>query len=107
MGVSFMTTFHFAVEFSTFARNRLTCAPPRKLRLRLLILSLQACETGSAGDGTTAENVLRVLCGAVGAKSGWPVSGLSQTWLADALPLRNERSSRKNTWRFFPQRTVR
>ena len=38
---------------------------------------------------------MRALWGAVGARSGLPVSGLSQTWLAEALALRKERSSRK------------
>ena len=102
-----MTTFHFAFEVSTARRKRLRCALPRKVRLGLLSLSLQACETGWESEGMTAANTLRVLCGAVGARSGWPVSGLSQMPPADALALRKERSSRKNISRFLPQRKLR
>ena len=102
-----MTTFHVAFERLTSLTNRLSCACRGRFGLGLLILSLQACETGWAREGTSAAKALRMFCGAVGARSGWPVSGLSQTWLADALPLRNERSSRKKSWRFLPQRTVR
>src|SRR6185295_13696565 len=102
-----MTTFQFAVEPLTASRNRVSCAPPRNVWFRLLIASLQVCETGLERDGTIAEKKLRVLCGAVGARSGWPVSGLSHLWFADAFALRNERSSRKKISRFLPQRKLR
>src|SRR5438477_5659651 len=104
-----MTTFHFAVEALTWSMKRLSCGLPRKVRFGSLILFLQAWETGVLRPvaGSTAPKAFRTFCGAVGARSGWPVLGLSQTWFAEALALLKERSSRKNTWRFLPQRKLR
>src|SRR4051794_14116034 len=102
-----MTTFHFAFEIFTAWRNRLYCDCPSMVLLGLLIASLHCWETGELNEGMRRANRLRVLCGAVGARSGLPVWGLSQTWLAEALALRKERSSRKKSWRFLPQRNVR
>ena len=102
-----MTTFHVAFERLTAFTKSLYCLVPSIVRFGLLIVFRQACETGCESDGTSAANALRVFCGAVGARSGWPVCGLSQTPFADALALRNERSSRKKSSRFLPQRTVR
>src|SRR6476619_3781223 len=102
-----MTTFHLAFELSTARRKRWSCALPRKVRWGLLILFLQAWETGWAREGMTAANRARVADGAVGARSGSPVAGLSQTPLSEAFALRNERSSRKKSSRFLPHRKVR
>src|SRR5436190_22182453 len=102
-----MTTFHRALDDSTSWRNWWSCAWPSIVRLGLSILRLQAGDTGSLSDGISALKTLRLLCGAVGAGSGWPVSGLSQVPLAEAFALRNERSSRKNSSRFLHQRAVR
>src|SRR5436190_8303105 len=102
-----MTTFHFAFDALTSCRNRFSCALPRKVLFGLLIASLHCWETGWLSEGMRKANRARVAGGAVGARSGWPVWGLSQTPFADAFALRNERSSRKNTCRFLPQRKVR
>src|SRR5512132_1165810 len=107
MGVSFMTTFHFAFDDLTAFKKSLYCLVPSIVRFGLLIVLRQACETGCESDGTSAANALRTFCGAVGARSGWLVDGLLQTPFADAFALRNERSSRKKIWRFLPQRSVR
>src|SRR2546423_10886854 len=102
-----MTTFHFAVEDLTAFRKVLSCSWPSIVRWGLLMASRHACDTGCDSDGVIAAKLLRVLCGAVGARSADPgVDGLSQTPFADALALRNERSSRKNSSRFLPQRSV-
>ena len=102
-----MTTFHWAFESSTAFRKRWSCGLPRKVRWGLLILFLHACETGWASDGIRTANRLRVVWGAVGARSGSPVEGLSQTPLSEAFAARKERSSRKKSSRFLPQRKVR
>src|SRR5262249_15618140 len=103
-----MTTFHLAVDDFTALRKVFSWFWPSIVRFGLLIASRHACETGLASEGTSAEKTLRTLCGAVGARSGSPgVDGLSQTPLAEALALRNERSSRKKSSRFLPQRSVR
>src|SRR5881394_428967 len=107
MRVSFMTTFHRALDDSTSCRNRWSCALPSIVRLGLSILRLHAGATGSLSDGISALKTLRLLSGAVGARSGWPVSGLSQVPLAEAFALLNERSSRKKSSRFFPHLNVR
>src|SRR4051794_25938101 len=103
-----MTTFHRAFEDSTSWRKRLYCAWPSMVRCELLILSLHFCATGAESDGIRDEKIFRLLSGAVGARSGSPgVCGLSQTPLAEALALRNDRSSRKNSSRFLPHWTER
>src|SRR3954471_4360480 len=99
-----MTTLNLAFDAFTCLMNLLRWAMPRKVRFGSLILFLHFCDTGWLNDETRAENRVRVFCGAVGARSGWWVSGLSQVWLADALALRNERSSSRKTSRFLPQR---
>ena len=104
-----MTTFQRAFErLDVVQEARCTARWPSMVRFGLLIASLQAWDTGCVSDGISARRALRVLAGAVGARSGWPgVSGLSQTPFAEALALRNDRSSRKKSSRFLPQRTVR
>src|SRR4051794_37699539 len=102
-----MTTLKRAVERETALLNAASCRFPRKVRFGSLIAAVHAGETGCDSDGVTVENSVRVDCGAVGAISGLPVCGLSHTWLASAFALRNERSSRKKTSRFLPQRNER
>src|SRR5215211_546332 len=103
-----MTTLNVAVELWMSRLNAASWRLPRNVRFGSLIRSLHACGAGWASDGTSSENVLRVDCGAVGARSGEPgVLGLSQVPPCDALASRNERSSRKNTSRFLPQRNLR
>src|SRR4051794_17006309 len=104
-----MTTLKRAVDLLTAALKRASWRLPRKVRFGLRIVARQAGETGwlSPVDGNTAPNTLRVPCGAVGARSGLCVWGLSQTWFASALAERKERSSRKKTSRFLPQRKLR
>src|SRR5262245_57276863 len=102
-----MTTFHLASDDLTALMKPLSCFWPRNVRFGLFIVSRHCCETGLASDGTSTENAFRTFCGAVGARSGWPVDGLSQTWFAEALALRKERSSRKKISRFLPHRSVR
>src|SRR4051794_39966259 len=102
-----MTTLNREVECETARSNAASWRLPRKVRSGLLILSLHALETGWDSDGVTSENSVRVDCGAVGARSGLCVCGLSHTCPSSALALRNERSSRKKTWRFLPQRKER
>src|SRR4051794_11073207 len=99
-----MTTFHLASDAFTSLTKRSNCALPSSVRLGSLILSLHFCDTGAENDGTSTENTWRVDCGAVGARSGSCVCGLSQVPPADALALRNERSSSRNRSRFLPQR---
>src|SRR4051795_11602718 len=107
MGSSFTTTLKRAVDrliaFSKAASWRF----PRYVRFGSLIAAVHAGGTGWDSDGVTVENSVRVVCGAVGARSGLPVCGLSQAWFASAFALLNERSSRKNIWRFLPHRKER
>src|SRR3954452_10461642 len=100
-------TFHVAFEALIAFVNRLYWRGPSMVRFGSLIASLHCCDTGCLSDGTSSEKSVRVLCGPVGARSGWPVSGLSHWWLAEALALRNERSSSMNTSRLRPQRNER
>src|SRR5215210_3245572 len=102
-----MITFHFAVDACTSLRKLLSCAWPSIVRLGSLIVSRHCCDTGLASDGISSAKTLRVDWGAVGARSGAPVLGLLHVPPADALALRNERSSRKNISRFWPQRKLR
>src|SRR4051794_27230193 len=104
-----MITFQRAVEWSTASVKRLYWREPRKVRLGLRIAARQAGETGwlSPVAGRAAPNTVRVDCGAVGARSRRWVCGLLQTPPADALAERKERSSRKNSSRFLPQRKLR
>src|SRR5215213_9685594 len=103
-----MITLNVADERWTSRLNAASWVLPRNVRFGSLIRSLHACGAGWASDGTSAENTLRVYCGAVGARSGEPdPAGLSQVPPADAFASRNERSSRKNTSRFLPQRNFR
>src|SRR2546421_1671373 len=99
-------TLKVAFDLSMSPMKRWNCAFPSMVRLGSLILSLQACETGCENDGMTSAKVLRLDCGRVGARSGLWVCGLSQVCLAEAFALRNERSSRRKSCRFLPQRSV-
>src|ERR687897_199238 len=102
-----MITFQRALELSTSRTKRLSWRWPRNGRLGSLIVRLHSCETGWSSEGISAENRFRVDVGAVGARSGAPVDGLSQVPLKLALAARNERSSRKKISRFLPQRNFR
>src|SRR3954468_9430862 len=102
-----MMILNFAFEpFSRFSKS-LSWSAPRNVRLGSRIVSRQACDTGFDSDGVIAENTLRTRCGAVGARSGAFVSGLLHTPFVTALAERNERSSRKKTSAFLPQRKLR
>src|SRR5947209_14384145 len=99
-----MITLNVAVE-RLIARSKIaSCRRPSIVRLGSLIAFRQAWLTGWASDGAIAAKMLRTLCGAVGARSGAPVCGLSQAWTVGlpAFALRKERSSRKNSSRFLP-----
>src|SRR4051812_23271475 len=100
-------TLKRAFEFEMSWTKRLSWRGPGIGREGSLMVSRHACETGAANDGMTAANCWRTAVGSVGARSGWPVCGLSQTPPALALAERNDRSSRKNSSRFLPQRRVR
>ena len=104
-----MTTFQVAFEALIAVHEALRAgALPSIVRFGSLIASRQACgDRVARATGSSAANALRVRCGAVGARSGAPVAGLSQTPFAEALALRNERSSRKKISRFLPQRKLR
>src|SRR3954467_12134107 len=101
MGSSFMTTFQRAVDRLTAFVNWLYWRAPRKVRPGLRIVSRHCWDTGWASDGTRIAKKSRVDWGAVGARSGLWVCGLSQTWFASAFAERKERSSRKKTSRFL------
>ena len=68
---------------------------------------LHCCETGFASEGMNGANAFRVDCGAVGARSGSSVPGMSHAPPKSAFAERNERWSRKKSSRFLPQRKVR
>src|SRR4051794_129034 len=104
-----MTTFHFALELVTSDMNRSYWRLPSIVRFGSLITARQAGSTVLVRpvDGSTAPNVFLTPCGAVGARSGAFVVGLSQAPLAEAFASRKERRSRKKTSRFLPQRNVR
>src|SRR3954453_14026408 len=102
-----MTTLNRDVDREKAFSNAASCRFPRNVRFGSLMREVHAGGTGWASDGVTPAKSVRVVCGAVGARSGSPVCGLSHTWPSSALALRNERSSRKNTWRFLPQRNER
>src|SRR5918999_5835582 len=100
-----MMIFQVAVERATARVTRLNWPAPSMLRSGLLIAARQAGGTGWASEGEMRANVLRIRCGAVGAKSGRPVCGLLHTPVELAFASRNERWSRKNSSTFRPQRT--
>src|SRR4051794_16310874 len=102
-----MMTFQVAFEALIALVKRAYWRAPSIVRLGSLIASLHCWDTGCLNDGTRSEKSVRWAVGAVGARSGWPVSGLSHVWLADAFALRNERSSSMKTSRLRPQRNVR
>src|SRR4051794_9893152 len=102
-----MMILNFAVDFFTALVKRLYCADPSIDVLVLRIAARQAGDTGFDSDGVRAANTLRTRCGAVGARSGSFVSGLSHTWLALAFDDLKERSSRKNTSAFLPHLKLR
>src|SRR4051812_47333831 len=97
-----MTILNRAVDFLTALVKRLYWAAPRNVVFGLRIAARHAGDTGFDSDGVRAANTFRTRCGAVGARSGAFVSGLSQTWLALDFGDRNERSSRKKTSAFLP-----
>src|SRR5215213_2316568 len=101
-------TLNVPVERLTSRLHAASWRWPRNVRFCALIRSMQPGGGGLRNDGTRTPNRLRVDCGAVGARSGDPdPTGLSHVPLCDALASRNERSSRKNTSRFLPQRNLR
>src|SRR3954469_154028 len=101
-----MMILNVASDFFSALVKRAYWLAPSIDRSALRIVSRHCGDTGFASDGISSANVLRLLCGAVGARSGWPVSGLLQTPLALALGDRNERSSRKKTSAFLPHLNV-
>src|SRR4051812_6321220 len=102
-----MTILNLAVDFFTASVKRLYCADPRNVLFGSRIASRQACDTGFENEGTSNAKKLRMRCGAVGARSGAFVSGLLQTVVALTFWSRKDRSSRKNTSAFLPQRKLR
>src|SRR5205085_853634 len=104
-----MITLKVAVERLIAVWNILSWREPSIVRLGSLIVSRHGCATGAVNDGATAANSARTDPGAVGARSGLPVCGLSQVWIVGlpALALRNERSSSRKISRFLPQRNER
>src|SRR4030088_641122 len=104
-----MITLNVAVERLIAALNRASWLRPSIVRFGSLIALRQAALTGWDNDGEIAANADLTSGGAVGARSGAPLDGLSQAWTVGlpALALRNERSSRRKSSRFLPQRTER
>ena len=93
--MTFQVAFDALIAFVNAAYWR----APSIVRDGSLIAARQAGGTGFLRPGASAANASRTACGAVGARS--PL----QTVVAFAL--RNERSSRKKSSRFLPQRNVR
>src|SRR3989304_1006362 len=91
--------FHVAVDALIALVNAAYCRAPSIVRAGSFRAARHAGGTGFFRAGARLENASRTACGAVGARS--PLHTLA------AFPLRNERSSRKNSSRFLPQRTVR
>src|SRR4051794_34297029 len=111
-----MMTFHLAVEFLIAVVNALYCRDPSMVRFGSLRAARHAGGAGFASGWYTIEKRLRMRCGIRGAKSSLPPfshtcavgsAALGSTFTSDARRLRNDRSSRTNTWRFLPQRKVR
>src|SRR4051812_29835730 len=100
-----MMIFQRALDALTAFVKRWSWADPSIVLFGLLIASRHACDTGAPSDGTIAEYAWRWAGGSVGARSGLFVCGLMH-W-SSALAERNDRSSRKNSCAFLPQRTVR
>ena len=76
MKITLKVALDFLIAFSNFA----SCFEPSIVRFGSLIDVRQAGGAGLASGGAIAEKTLRVLCGAVGARSGLPLpAGLSQT----------------------------
>ena len=72
-------TLKVALDFLIAFSNVASCLAPSIVRFGSLIEALQAGGVGLASGGAIAANTLRVLCGAVGARSGLPLpAGLSQ-----------------------------
>src|SRR3954451_13933996 len=104
-----MITLKVAFEALIAARKCLRWAEPSIVRLDDRIGLRHAFDTGPRSDGTTKPTCARCAVGGVGARSGSFVCGLSQVWMfgEPAFLERNERSSRKKTSRFLPQRKER
>src|SRR5260370_114640 len=104
-----MITLNVAVDRLIADSNVASWRRPSMLRFGSLIAFRHAWLTGWASDGVIREKAARTCCGAVGARSGAPLWGLSQVWIVGlpAFALRKERSSSRNTWRFLPQRNER
>src|SRR2546430_15976906 len=101
-----MITLNAAFELLTAVSNLPSWREPSIVRFESLMAFRQAGDTGAASDGAIGVKALRTSCGAVGAKSGLLVIGLLHVLIVGlpAFALRNERSSRKNSSRFLPQR---
>jgi hypothetical protein len=101
------TTFQVAFDRLIAFVKRAYCAAPSIVRLGSFSAARHAADVGCLSDDSMIPKKSRSRWGSAGTRSGWCVSGLSQTWLALALAERNERSSRKNTSRLRPQRNER
>src|SRR5919202_6444073 len=107
MGVSLKTTLNVADDRLIAAVKLSYCCLPKNVRVASSRAARHCGRTGWRSEGTASASRLRLGVGTVGARSGSPVCALSQVWLADALALRNDRSSRKKASRFLPQRKDR
>jgi hypothetical protein len=93
------TTFQVAVDASTARVNSMNWRAPSMVRKGSSIAARQPAGTGFRSGGARLPNAFRTACGAVGARS--PPQAVV------TLALLNERSSRKKSSRFRPQRTLR
>ena len=101
-----MTTFHFAFDDLTAFRKSLYCLVPSIVRVRVVDRVEAGLRDGLRERRDERREPLRRLRRG-GREVGLAGAGLSQAPFADALALRNERSSRKKSSRFLPQRSVR
>src|SRR5947199_925663 len=99
-----MITLNVAVERLIARSNVDSWRWPSIVRLGSLMALRHAWLTGWDSDGVIAAKTLRTFDGAVGARSGAPVCGLSHVWMVGlpALALRKERSSSRKISRFLP-----
>src|SRR5215210_1786827 len=102
-----MMIFQRALEAVIALVKRAYWELPRKLRLGSRRRARQAGDTGWASEGSMAAKTLRMRWGTAGAKSALPVCGLSQVPPELAFGSRKERSSRKKSSAFRPQRKLR
>src|SRR4029079_10036293 len=99
IGTSLTITFQVAVDALIAFVNAAYWREPSIVRVGSASASRQGCGTAVASDGTSAAKAFRTACGAVGARSFLQI--------ARTFAERNERSSRKKSSRFLPQRKLR